>query len=155
MANFVLFSWLLDYSKKFELVLSWKIFLILNLLFAKTQSMNSNFTKNHIEKFPLSYYKSVATISRSSDVDFARPEITSTYSVLGPSESNKFSSTSFINYSPMKSSNSNFNNFYPPATSYGYPVTNYESYSSKNYPNSVSTPISQHIEVTKPYLMNI
>lgn len=124
-------------------------------------------------------YKGPSSYSTSFSSDYAgsgnfghlnmnSPAISTSYSAYGPTENNDFSSTSYINYPPSASntyssshfplgetlqsgyapssissssgSSSSFsytnNHSAPPATSYGVPEQ--------------ATPISQHIEVTRP-----
>lgn len=123
--------------------------------------------KEYVRRMLLSNQNRLNRLARSfGTIDNKDPGISSTYSVYGPSSSNQFSSTSFINYSPVDSF-SNFDNrlnsygnplsyqspgtsnyYKPPSTSYGTPIL--DSYPSTNHPYGPSTPISQHIEVTKP-----
>lgn len=93
-----------------------------------------------------------------STMNMKNPQISSSYTSFGPSsESNSFGSTTFVNYPPTYEHATSSQNFFRPSytSNQAWPAQENlpQSYSSVNY--GEQTPISQHVEVTKPIAVPI
>lgn len=138
------------------------------LSFCVVESFSSNNYRNPSESYvgPSSY-----TTSFGSDypgfgnygtmINFRNPQISSSYSSFGPSsENNEFGSTTFVNYPPTFEQSFSQQNQAPSSYtgSQSWPVQT----NSQNIPQPIPTPsygqvtpISQHVEVTKPVVVPV
>lgn len=97
--------------------------------------------------------------------NFKNPQITSSYSTFGTSshDNNEFGSTTYVNYPPSSTDFQGHQGNYQQTSSYSssqsWPgQSNYQSYSYPTFSPPTygqETPISQHVEVTKPIVVPI